>query len=187
MERAEPVLPHEEGHAMVATPLARLPDVDEYARRPVNPLARFAKSADQSEQSRVFHRPRRLQALQPLEEPKERNAALAAHSLSGKLFSRGLDELVLPPNAICSGLRSHGRFISLRRLTLAPSTKVWQLQLSQLTTGVSAVSARNTAAGLSPSGRLSFRGWNYALRSMQPLNFVLFRSSAGIMKLTSVP
>ena len=39
-----------------------------------------------------------------------------------------LDELVRPPNAICSGLRWQGRFLSLRRLTLAPSTKVWELQ-----------------------------------------------------------
>jgi hypothetical protein len=36
-----------------------------------------------------------------------------------------LDELVLAPNVISPELRWHGRFLSLRRLTLPPSTKVW--------------------------------------------------------------
>ena len=35
------------------------------------------------------------------------------------------DEPVLPSNVISSELLSHERFLSLRRLTLAPATKVW--------------------------------------------------------------
>lgn len=125
MQRAEPVRPHEAGHAMLAARLARFPKIKEHAWCPVYALARFERCADQSEQTRVLHRPRRLRALQPLVEPTGRDAEFAAHDLRGELLPMSLDELVLPPNAICSGLRWHGRFLSLRRLTLAPSTKGW--------------------------------------------------------------
>ena len=124
-QRPEPVLPHEAGHAMLATRLARLPEIKEHAWRPEDAPARLERRANPSEQPRVLHRPRRPRAPQPLGVPTGRNAELAAHDLRGELPSMGLDELVLPANAICSGLRWHGRFLSLRRLTLAPSAKVW--------------------------------------------------------------
>lgn len=110
---------------MLAARLARFPKIKEHAWCPVYALARFERCADQSERARVLHHSRRLRSLQPLVEPTGRDAEFATRDLSGALLPMSLDELVLPPNAICSGLRCHGCFLSWRRLTLAPSTKVW--------------------------------------------------------------
>lgn len=45
-----------------------------------------------------------------------------------KLLRADVREVAVPPNAIRPGLRWHECLLSLRRLALAPSTKIWLLQ-----------------------------------------------------------
>lgn len=132
VRRPMPVLPHQAGHAMLATRLARLPEIEKHTRCPEAALTRLERRANHSEQPRVFHRPYRHRTPRPLVVPTGCDPELLAPDLGGELLPVSRDDLVLPANASWSGLRWHRRFLSFWGVTSAASTKVRIFQCDRM-------------------------------------------------------
>lgn len=107
VQRAQAVLAHQALDPVLATGLARLPQVEEHPRRAVDALARGERGADEAQQSCVLDGPIRQWTLDPRVVTAWRHTEDPAHHVGRKLLPVGLDKGVLCADASSLGICRH--------------------------------------------------------------------------------